>query len=262
LQPGARLVSVWVDGQRGATGGYISNALNVVLYGGSGTEAASCVFSNTAGWSTLVAGGSRNSVSGNLVTAYSSDHYDGTWSDGLSIPGSEVLVAENQIVDASDGGIVVYSAAPAQKSIVRNNIILSAGNSTYGGLIFDTGPSPPADFAGASFANNILWSGPTTHFDIVLSVGTQAWWYNAGGVTGSGASATGNSSGGLTIRCNSGIAIDGMVNATVAGNAFRTELVNISPCPSVAVGADVLNGHASGVLQTNIQTVFHSCIGH
>ncbi len=272
LQPGAKLVSVWVDGQRG-TVGFGGDKLNIHLNGGEGTTVMDSVSSNTAGGGSVLAEGTEpcrnNMIVRNLITDYNSDHYDGTWSDGLRIACEDVLATENQIVDATDGGIVVFRVFPGmdrQHSIVRNNMILSAGNSAYGGLIFDPlfpGAGYPApDFSGASFMDNTLWSGPATHFDIVLSVGTQGWFHDLGGFVGNGASAIGNTSGGLTIRCNAGIAIDGMLNATVFGNLFQTKLIKLSPCPSVAVGADMLNGHASGVLQTNVQTVFHSCIGH
>jgi hypothetical protein len=270
------LVSIWVDGQRGAVG-FATDKVNIYLNGGEGTGVMDSVSSNTAGWTSMLAEGlsesnracRNNVIVRNLITDYSSDHYDGTWSDGLDVACEDVLAAENQIVDATDVGIVVFrvfARMARQHSVVRDNIILSAGNSAYGGLgfapLFPGAGYPAPDFTGASFKDNTLWTGPATHFDIVLYVGAQAWDYDLGGFVGRGASAIGNRSGALTIRCNSGIAIDGMVNAKVIGNVFHTELVNVSACPSVASGADRLNGHASGVLQTNVQAVFHSCIGH
>jgi hypothetical protein len=53
-----------------------------------------------------------------------------------------------------------------------------------------------------------------------------------------------------------------MLNVTVTGNTLQMELVPVSACPSVEVGADVENGHASGTIQPYVQAVFHSCIGH
>jgi hypothetical protein len=274
LQPGATLASVWVDGQRGAIGGKGPWLINMVVEGGTDTRVINSVSSNTAGWSSLYARGATgapcqgNEVSGNLITAYSSDHYDRLWSDGLSIECQDALVENNQIVDASDAAIVVFQGgAVTQRSIVRNNVILSAGNSAYGALIFD--PVFPVewsatnpDFTGSSFTQNTLWTGPYTHFDIAISVGTMAWYYNADGLIGSGGQAVENTSGQEVIRGNTGIAVDGMLNTTVEGNTLQMELVPVSDCPSVEVGADVENGHASGVIQPYVQAVFHSCIAH
>jgi hypothetical protein len=169
-------------------------------------------------------------------------------------------------VDASDAAIVVFQGGTVtQRSIVRNNIILSAGNSAYGALIFD--PVFPVDwsamnpdFTGSSFTQNTLWTGPYTHFDIAIAVGTMAWYYSAGGLIGTGGQAVENTSGQETIRCNNGIAVDGMLDTTVDGNTLQMELVPVQACPMVEVGADVENGHASGVIQPYVQTVFHSCL--
>ena len=273
LEPGAKLLNVWVDGQRGAVGGFNHDAINILLNSGSNTQVRDSVISNTTGWSNLVAGSdpstpcTSNIISGNLVTVYNSDHFDGTWSDCLSIPCGDALVENNQIVDATDGAIVIFGGgAGAQSSIARTNVILSAGNSAYGALIFepqfpDVGPAP-RDFSGATFTNNLIWTAPNTHLDFAVAVGTQAWWHDLGAFNGVGASVTDNSSGTLTLRCNSGIAVDGMLEATVQGNTFAIELVEVSACPSVQVGADLSNGHASGNLQTFVQTAFHGCIGH
>ena len=58
-------------------------------------------------------------------------------------------------------------------------MIVSAGNSAFGGLGFDPLYSPqyPASphFTGASISNNSLWSSPTTHFVIGLAVGSRPW---------------------------------------------------------------------------------------
>src|SRR6185295_14795595 len=114
------------------------------------------------------------------ITVYSSNHYDGSWADGLSLGCENSSVHDNGIVDATDVGIVVFTAYPAnQRSIVEGNQVISAGNSAYGAYAFDPldrGVTP--NFTGARFSYNSMWTSPNTHFIIGLAVGTRAWFYN------------------------------------------------------------------------------------
>lgn len=66
---------------------------------------------------------------GNLVTAYSSSHFNQDWSDGLSVACEHATVQDNTVIDATDVGIVLFRAYPAvQQSTVADNTILNAGN--------------------------------------------------------------------------------------------------------------------------------------
>jgi len=71
-----------------------------------------------------------------------------------------------------------------------------------------------------------------------------------------------NTTAGIATRMDAGIAIDGMLGATVTGNNLVRAAVEVSACPTLNVGADTLGGHASGTLQSFTQAAFHSCIGH
>jgi hypothetical protein len=221
-----------------------------------------------------------NKISGSRVTAYSSSYFNDPnrtwpWSDGLSISCENMLVESNEIVDATDAAIVVYTAVPGadacpqgteslsncpQSSIVRNNLILSAGNSAYWGLGADglTGATDTRSrsFAGSSFTGNVIFSGPRTQIDTVLAVGTRSLWGVTANTHARHATFVNNTSGGGSVRGGIGLAVSGMLNATTHGNDLTFVKVSglfKSACTELASGADsvasVTSNFASGNLQ-------------
>lgn len=288
LQSGAKLRAVWVDGGRGRLG-YDQEKrddINVALMGGTGTQVSDCLISDTSGWTGLQVYGSAEgmpcsnvSIVHNLVTAYSSAHHPPSplnepWADGLSCACESTLIQENEVVDATDVGIIIYRSTPAtQKSIVRNNRVFSAGNSAYAAYCADPlkvtqdEPSLERNFTGSMIQNNTLWTGPNSHFDIALAVGTRAWFGDPGvnpdpSATGIGATFTGNVTGPLSARAGSGIGVCGMRQATVQSNVLSISLIEY-PCPKPYVWACVMSGFASGNIQpyTDVNLTKH-CIGH
>jgi hypothetical protein len=162
LDPGAKLVHVWVDGQRDAPNPNSFGVFDVRMLGGAGTTVKDDRLGNTFGASSLeddsgdsnVAGAttcSGNVVSDNLVEAYSSAHVappgelatDHPQADGLGIYCTHTQVHGNDIVDVSDTGIVLFdgaskqSSVPPQLSDVSDNTIVSAGNSYSFGIVTD-----------------------------------------------------------------------------------------------------------------------------
>jgi hypothetical protein len=273
LHSGARLVNIWVDGARGAVGDN-RNALSVQLLGGTNTTVSQSVISNTSGWSSLQAFGTAegwpcasNTISDNLITAYSSSHTGFTFTDGLSI-GCENTTAEfNQIVDATDVHIVLFRAGTAvQQSQVRSNFVLAAGNSAFGAIGLDplAGEQTGYDFTGSSVNNNTLWSGKG-RFDIGLAIGTRPWFTNNN--WGIGASVTNNTTGSQHVLCDVCISVSGMFDVTVQGNSFLSTLTDSSPCPipgqppaSIDVAASTPDGWASGSIQAFTPLSLAQCI--
>lgn len=275
LQDGAELNSVWVDGQRGVVG-FVDDGINVRLLGGDGTRIENSVITNSAGWSSVQVFGTSEGfpcsdveVLGNLVTAYSSGHVRGKlkhnpWTDGLSISCESTLVQMNSIVDATDVGIVLFRSHPAtQKSLVRFNRVLAAGNSAYGAITIDglQGRGTKPDFRGAMIEGNTFWTSPDTHFDIGISVGTRAW-FGPPADLASGVAVINNFTAGIPARVDTGIAVSGMLEARVADNDLDLILVDVSRCPTAAVGASVAAGWASGDLQPYTDALYDWCIGH
>jgi len=275
LEPGAKMTYVWVDGTRNYSLNFTSDAINVRMYGytsGSGYAASlvqGCRISNSRGWSTLNSVGWNYTCNGhtirdNLVTSYSSEHI-GRFTDGLSIGCENALVENNEIVDATDVPIVVFRADSAtQQSIVRNNLILNAGNSAYGGLVIDPlyGSGLSYDFAGTSITGNTMWTGSRVHWDIALSVGTKAW-FGSSADAAYGPSVTNNTTGSVRSNVDIGIAISKAYNVTVLNNNLLVTHVNSDPnCPDIDVIAAVSAGDASGVIQTFTDQAVPHCIGH
>jgi hypothetical protein len=211
-------------------------------------------------------------VSGNLITAYSSDHYlTSDWTDGISDNCEGAMISDNQVVDATDVGIVVYRNTPAsaQHSVVTGNYLLSAGNSMYGGMGFDplynpAGAAQTLSFAGSAIEGNQLWTGPDTHFDIALTDGSRAWYARAGANpadTGTGASITGNSTGTLGARVQTGVAVNGMINTTVTGNSLTFTHITSGTCPKQNYAAEISAGYASGTFSPAPANIgFDGCI--
>ncbi|MGZ8287704.1 MAG: hypothetical protein ACXW3B_00545 [Telluria sp.] len=235
LQADSKLQSVWVDGRLNQFG-YTWGAMNV-FGDGSNVEVSNNLMTDSAGWTNMQylprSGSCQNGfVYSNMITAYGSSHLNQRWSDGISIGCMNVTVQENQIIDATDVGIVVYHAYPnIQTSKVFSNYVFNAGNSAYGGLVSDplmssNMPGVPVstvlDFTGTQFYNNTVWSSPAVHLDAVISNGTRAWFGANDPFTGKGASFSNNTTGSNTVTAGVGIIVSGMTQAYVQGNNFST----------------------------------------
>jgi hypothetical protein len=280
--PSGTLKNIWVDGQRSKSSAYVYGAINIEIYGGNGAAVEENFIDNSLGWSNVHSYGSvdgrlcaRNTIANNLITAYPSLHFGGQYTDGLSIGCENTLAKGNQIVDATDVGIVVFTAAPAtQKSIVTGNNIVSAGNSAFGALAFDPLYSPAypvnPNFTGASLNGNSIWSGPNTHFVIGLAIGSRPWFGTqvringvvSTGNIGHGASATYNTTAGVLTYFGEGITVSGMDSATVQGNIFSAAPIPQSwtNCPIGNVIASVPEGLASGSLQAHSPAEVNGCM--
>ncbi len=269
--PSGSLRSVWVDGQRGRFTPFVSGAIDVEIYGGSGATVDNDFLANSMGWSTIHSYGSLdgrpcagNTITNNTITAYPSVHANQQWTDGISVGCENTLVQYNQVVDPTDVGIVVFNAYPAiQKSRVANNTVVSVGNAAFGAMGFDPLQNRSAgqpDFTGSAIADNILWSGPNTHFIIGLAIGTRPWF--ATGEIGRGASATGNTTAGIRTRFGAGIVISGMEAATVQANVFEAEPIPKSwtHCAVGNVLASVSAGLASGSIQQYSDVYVNGCM--
>jgi hypothetical protein len=158
-------------------------------------------------------------------------------------------------VDATDVGIVVYrnTSTSAQHSVVSGNSVLSAGNSMYGGLGFDPlfdpagSPAQTFPFTGGKITGNTVWSGPDSHFDIGITDGSRAWFagtYTAD--TGTGTAITGNTTGTVGARVQTGVAVNGMLDTTVSGNTLTFSHIGTGTCAKVDYAAELAEHYASG----------------
>lgn len=75
------------------------------------------------------------------------------WSDGISFACSNSLVENNYIVDATDGGIVVFGAPG---SVIRNNLIENKQKTALSGIVMAQSPWGVGNFRGLQVYNNII----------------------------------------------------------------------------------------------------------
>lgn len=237
MEDNSRLNSVWVDGRRNQFG--LIGGPNVRVEGDNVSVTQNILTDSTAFthlqyYKQLGTGQCYGGYAAdNLITAYGSEHQGSQWSDGIGISCTGVIVERNNIVDPSDVGIVVFRPAPSgnQNSIVRNNAIFNVGNSAFSALAADPlGQDPgfvelvPAgtvlDFTGTTFSDNVIWTSPSVHLDIVLADGTRPW--SPDRYIGKGARFLNNNSGTETVTSFVTIAVSGMQETTVQSNAFST----------------------------------------
>jgi hypothetical protein len=281
LSPGAKLRSVWVDGQMSDPLRRKESAYNVRTLSGTGTEVSNARLSNPAGATNLAAAGGAdtgtacvgNVFTGNLIDAYSSDHAGLSWSNGIAVGCEDATVSGNTVVDASDTGIALRGQAGiAQRSQVQGNTVINAGESAHAAIALDPGRnvggagdaagSSSRSFTGALVRGNTLFNSARAPLSIGIAAGTRAW-YGTRALNGSGATVDANSSGAAGLWAQNGIVVSGMLSATVSANTLAPTLVTgPSSCVSAAIGADVSGRQASGTIQTPYtDRPYADCIG-
>jgi len=216
-------------------------------------------------------------IEDNLMVGYTGNHTnDGTqtWvSDGVANHCRNATIKNNDIIDPTDVGIVIFGHTPdgVQKSTAFSNTIVHAGLSAYGSLVFDT----TADncmgciFSGAGMYGNLILAGRTVHSDIMLSVGTGPWRTPncpSGSGCGSGAKMNNNytiwGDDNQKVIVQHAIVVDGMLNANSLGNRLYVEPLPLGACYHGPGVRNDLPGHASGSLMLEDIGPVHSCIGH
>jgi hypothetical protein len=307
LQFGAKLYSVWIDGQRGnLPNRYQPTSINVRMLSGTQTTIAHSRVGNSRGATTIELFGNitgqrcqQNWVYGNLIEAYSSNHLNNEWTDGVSNACENANIANNTVIDATDVPIISFAVIPRENQIpqssqVYNNTIIQAGNSAYAAIAMDaalnsSGPGDPPNvasrsFEGGAFRDNLMWTSDRTHFDIAIAVGTKPW-FGDNSYNGIGGAFTGNATGQLRMSIGTGIIVSGMLQTTVLDNRLQLRPVKIEdpklpstntffgkiaqifnrnprkPCATTNVGAAVSAGFASGnIQQPYSDRIFSSCI--
>jgi len=234
-------------------------------------------------------------ISNNLTTGYAQRHdNDGTpvaWADGISNHINNATITDNDIVDPTDVGIVIFAHDNnRQASTASHNTIVHAGHSAYGSLGLDTTNCNASShaacvFEGPGFSNNLIFAGQNQHADIMLYNGTGAWPTengmpnNCNGVRDNNCGSGGQMRDNRTILDDAeqavpvqiAIDVDGMIDAVTAGNALNVRPIDPQAPGSPGVlrcyrGTPIVNalsaGHASGALQSGGDADTDICIGH
>lgn len=140
---------------------------------------------------------------------------DETWADGISLACNNTIIRNNMIVDATDGGIVIFGAPG---SVIEGNTIRAETRTLLGGInMVDYAPYD-GNYTNTIVRNNIIESNGAV-IRIGLGMGTRVWGClpeNTTKDTLYGGTATGN-----TLRGNLmqyGFAVDGVREWTVTNN--------------------------------------------
>ncbi len=156
---------------------------------------------------------------------------NGAWADGISFSCRDGFVAHNSIVDASDGGIVIFGSPG---TVVENNVIKTQNNQLLGAInMVDFAPWN-GNYSGTVVRNNrIVADGG--YIKVGIAMGPAVWGSNAGQIN-YGATVEGNRIYGDHIGY--GLAADGVSNFIVTGN-------QVLGTPSGELGPNCIAGLAT-----------------
>lgn len=186
-----RILNIQINGNRGNDKIYAGGG-NIEIGGANQDQIVSFVKSwDPRGWSCLhVAEGpfqcSNVTISHNDIGPCGSDYFQ-YWADGVSLSCANSLVEENDITDATDGGIVIFGSPG---STIRNNRISVTDRVMLGGInIVDYSPWN-GNFSNLLVEGNQIYGGfadtygndtvgvknTTAMIKIGTAVGPLVWW--------------------------------------------------------------------------------------
>lgn len=97
--------------------------------------------------------------------------YDTTWADGISYACTDGVVRRNTIVDATDGGIVVFGG---RGSVIEDNVIRAETRTLLGGInLVDYAPYA-GDYRGTVVRRNVIEAAGAT-VRIGIGMGQRVW---------------------------------------------------------------------------------------
>jgi hypothetical protein len=268
--------NLWIDGQRNVLG-YNNPGINVITLGGTGTLVSFNKLTEPQGGSNITSTGAqtgaacvKETITNNLLTGYTTVHGYSTPADGMTMQCENLDIENNDIVDMSDVGIVLFGSVKVpQASKIIDNTIVSAGNSLTAAISADQisgnsipGPGQYVCYEGTLFEGNTFWTGPNTTFNFGIEAGAREFFkttdpreIDSSCPDGRGPVYTNNTTGSLSARVRAGIAVAGMMNVTITNdNAHPLNFVPVAfpkltpaaACPSGLVIAELSSGHTSG----------------
>jgi len=205
-----------VDGSRQALG-RINKGGALIEIGGSVKDIAvdHVRAFDPRGWSTLHVFEGQLDCAGAKIVANilgPAGNGGGEWADGVSFACRNGLIANNRIVDATDGAIVIFGA-PGTK--VLNNVIISRSKPLLGGInLVDYRPFS-GDYTGTVVQGNSIKATPNGLIKVAIAVGPAVWGSNSG-QRNRGGIVIGNHIQGRNVSF--GIAADGADNFRIEDN--------------------------------------------
>ncbi len=139
---------------------------------------------------------------------------DETWADGISLACTNSIVRNNLIVDATDGGIVIFGAPG---SLIEGNTIRAETRTLLGGINMVDFDPYEGNYSGTVVKNNVIDASGAV-IRIGLGMGIYVWgcWPAETDKILYGASVTDNILRGAKMQY--GFAVDGVRDWTVTGN--------------------------------------------
>ncbi len=221
------LESVIVDGNRPEYGYKDEEALLIFGRDARGATIKNVLAKNTRSWSTLHLprwGGECRDITVESNTFGPAGTADGRWADGISLACENAEVIGNRIVDATDGGIVIFGATG---STVKGNTIIAENRTLLGGInMVDYGNDDNAvhsDYSGTTVEGNTI-DAEGALIKIALGMGPSVWnWCHHAGDRNRGGTVKNNTLAGS--QMGYGFVVDGVKNWTVTGNADNSSHV-------------------------------------
>ncbi|GMK57362.1 hypothetical protein CspeluHIS016_0401960 [Cutaneotrichosporon spelunceum] len=242
---GVHLRNVQVDGNRqGNEGAPAGNEGNIVVGGSNRGQLVEWVRSfNPRGWTCLhITEGDLNctetTVQHNDIGPCGYDTWMDVrprmasltqWADGISLSCTNSTVYNNTVVDATDGGIVIFGAP---LSTVKGNRVRAATRVMLGGInLVDVTPWKPGNYSGTRVASNRIEGGYATAMGnatrgphaqralikIGIGVGPRVWWDKTDQSTSAGGVVTDNVFSGAF---SFGMAVGAVQNFQITNNTF------------------------------------------
>ncbi|RSH91031.1 hypothetical protein EHS25_010207 [Saitozyma podzolica] len=266
---GVALRNVQIDGNRGDSPIYTASNANLEFGGANSGQIVEYVKSyDPRGWSCLhIAEGpftcSNMTVQHNDIGPCGSDSFQ-QWADGVSLSCAKSLVQHNTIVDATDGGIVIFGSP---YSVIHNNTIHVQTRTLLGGINMVDIETwlPYGNFSGVLVENNTINGGFATEYGnstlgknnasaiikVGIAIGPDVWW----GDLRYGTNKTSNS----TVRNNVlsgafafGLAISSSYNLTFENNTFvNNASFSASYGPNCTTGSSTPHDPVSVLLEPN-----------
>jgi parallel beta-helix repeat protein len=251
--PNIHLHHLRIDGKRNALG-RIQGGQALIEVGGDvkSVHVDHVIASDPRGWSTLhVFEGSRlcsgAKITDNLIGPAGSA--DGLWADGISFACRNGRIANNVVVDVTDGGIVVFGSPG---TVVENNVIETRKAELLGGInLVDFAPFD-GDYRGVVIRKNRVIAR-TGFIKIGIAAGPAAWGIGSNSTINFGARIEQNTIVGPNLGY--GIVADGVRDFEVTGNRVMTPLIGGTEerCDAAHVNAGTAfaydTEHSTGIFQ-------------